>query len=66
VASSPLLELETFDPDSTRVSGLRRASSAGEYVGVTFLHDGSIGVITPIQIPFSRRLGFTYWRFKSP
>jgi len=65
VQSSPL-ELDTFDPDTTRPGGIRRASSAGEYLGVTFLRDGGIGVITPIQVPFTQRLGFTYWRFDRP
>jgi hypothetical protein len=65
VIQSPLLDLDTFAwGDATHPSGLRR-ESAGEYLGVTFLRDGGIGVATPIQAPLTHRLGFTYWRLDS-
>jgi len=65
VARSPLLELETFAfGDSTHADGLRR-ESAGEYLALTFLRAGGIGVITPLQDALTRRLGFTYWRLDS-
>ena len=38
--------------------------TAGEYLAVTFLADGSIAVVTPIQNLPARRMGFTYWTFE--
>lgn len=38
-------------------------ATGGEYVPVTFLRDGSLGVITPIQNQREKRLGFTWWKF---
>lgn len=37
---------------------------AGEYLPVSFLRDGSIAVVTPIQNTPERRTGFTWWRFR--
>ena len=37
--------------------------TGGEYVPVTFLRDGSLGVVTPIQNQRDKRLGFTWWKF---
>lgn len=37
--------------------------TGGEYVPVTFLRDGSLGVVTTIQNQREKRLGFTWWRF---
>jgi hypothetical protein len=34
--------------------------TAGEYVAIAFLHDQTIGAVTPIQTPDGR--GFTWWR----
>jgi hypothetical protein len=64
VTVSPLLELDTFDwGDSTHAAGLVHVP-AGEYLGVTFLRDGGIGVITPLQVALTGPVGFTYWRFE--
>jgi hypothetical protein len=63
VAVSPLLDLDTYDwGDSTHAAGLLHVT-AGEYLGMTFLRDGGIGVITPLQITRTGPVGFTYWRF---
>jgi len=37
--------------------------TGGEYVPVTFLRDGSLGVVTPIQNQREKRFGFTWWKF---
>ena len=37
---------------------------AGEYVPVAFLHDGDLGVATPLQDPRTDRFGFTWWRLE--
>jgi hypothetical protein len=64
VVQSPLLELETFNwGDSTLPSGVR-PEPAGEYLPVTFLRNGSIGVATPIQNSRAHRVGFTYWELE--
>ena len=61
VVQSPSLELETFNwGDTTHPSGVQR-EPAGEYLPVTFLRKGGIGVVTPIQNPRAGRVGFTYW-----
>ncbi|HKO96354.1 MAG TPA: sialidase family protein [Pyrinomonadaceae bacterium] len=38
--------------------------AAGEYLGLTFLRDGALVVVTPIQDPMIWRGGFSYWRFE--
>jgi hypothetical protein len=38
--------------------------TAGEYVPVAFLRDGSIAVATTVQRRPEKRLGFTWWRFE--
>ena len=61
VVSSPPLRLDAWVPDSAHAGALRR-DPAGEYLGVAFLRDGSLGVATPIQHP--ARYGFTWWRMR--
>jgi len=62
VVKSPAMKLETFNwGDATHPSGVN-LQPAGEYLPVTFLRGGGIGVVTPIQDPRARRVGFTYWR----
>lgn len=39
--------------------------TAGEYLGLTFLRDGSLVVVTPIQDPMKWRFGFSWWRFEA-
>src|SRR6185503_2760715 len=38
--------------------------TAGEYIAMTFLRDGSLGVVSPIQHPTASRMGFTWWRLE--
>ena len=38
-------------------------TSAGEYISVAFLRDGSVAAVSPIQDPLEWRYGFTFWRF---
>ncbi|MFL6248708.1 MAG: sialidase family protein [Thermoanaerobaculia bacterium] len=38
--------------------------TAGEYLALAFLRDGSIGVATPIQNWPEKRVGFTFWKFR--
>ena len=35
----------------------------GEYTGLSFLRDGGLGVVSPIQNAAANRMGFTWWRF---
>ena len=37
---------------------------AGEYLPIAFLHDGTLGVVTPIQNVKEGRAGFTWWRLR--
>ena len=37
-------------------------ATAGEYLAVIFLRDGSLGAVTPILAPL--RTGFCWWRFE--
>jgi hypothetical protein len=41
----------------------RIRNPAGEYLGVTFLRDGGVVVVSPIQDSLSQRFGFSWWRF---
>ncbi|MBK6487164.1 MAG: exo-alpha-sialidase [Gemmatimonadetes bacterium] len=48
-----------FPPDTATVR-----SAAGEYLGMSFLQDGSLGVAVPIQHPAAKRLGFGFRRYE--
>jgi hypothetical protein len=61
VALSAPQEFDAWDTDPKRANALYR-DPAGEYVGVTFLRDGAIGVVTPVQHP--ARTGFTWWKLR--
>jgi hypothetical protein len=37
--------------------------TAGEYIPITFLRSGGLGVVTTIQNPPEKRFGFTWWKF---
>lgn len=39
--------------------------TAGEYLGLTFLRDGGLAVVSPIQDPMKWRFGFSWWRFEA-
>lgn len=36
----------------------------GEYVPISFLSDGDVGVVTPLQDPDGLGVGFTWWRLR--
>jgi uncharacterized protein (DUF736 family) len=38
--------------------------TAGEYLAIAALRDGTIGVVTPIQNKAANRLGFTWWKLQ--
>lgn len=62
VARAPSFPPEAFQqgfpPDTATVR-----SAAGEYLGMSFLRDGSLGVAVPIQHPAAQRLGFAFRRY---
>lgn len=37
--------------------------TAGEYLALTYLRDGTLAVVTPIQNRPENRVGFTWWKF---
>jgi hypothetical protein len=43
------------------VNGSGNPETAGEYVPVTFLRDGTLGIVTAIQNVKANRLGFSWW-----
>jgi hypothetical protein len=38
--------------------------TAGEYLAMTFLRDGSLGMVSPIQNRAAQRAGFSWWRIE--
>jgi hypothetical protein len=48
-----------FTFEAVNASGLPQPG--GEYVPVAFLHDGPLGMVTPIQNLKAKRLGFSWW-----
>ncbi len=63
-ATPQFVESQPFQPDSW-YAGSRNRDTAGEYLGVTFLHSGGIGVVTAIQSKQDNRFGFTWWKFEA-
>ena len=59
--SSPLRADSWDPPDRPEDRPIR--DTAGEYLGVTFLRDGGLAVVSPIQDPMTWRFGFSWWRF---
>jgi hypothetical protein len=53
---------EAFQPGMPPDTATTR-SAAGEYLGMSFLADGSVGVAVPIQHPAAQRLGFAFRRY---
>src|SRR5438132_479560 len=62
VIQSPPLPIEVWIPPAAQGDSLYHGTG-GEYLGMTFLQDGGLGVTSPIQNPSANRLGFTWWRF---
>ena len=62
VARAPAFQPEAFQagmPPDTATS----RSAAGEYLGMSFLADGSLGVAVPIQHAAAKRAGFAFRRY---
>jgi hypothetical protein len=60
-------ELSGLQTESWTVSDESPApvrDTAGEYLSVALLSDGDVGVVSPIQNPETKRLGFSFWRFR--
>ena len=62
VLRAPSFAPEAFQPGVPPDAAGRR-SSAGEYLGLAFLRDGSLGVAVPIQHPAAQRLGVAFRRY---
>jgi len=62
-----VVRAEPFELESwlglERTAGPPVRDAAGEYLGVTFLADGALGVVSPIQNAAAGRFGFSWWRF---
>ena len=54
------LDAFAWDPRAPDKAPVR--SSAGEYLAATFLRDGGLGVVTPVQSPAHD--GFSWWKFR--
>ena len=61
IRSAPL-GIDAWSRDTLRANALI-PDPGGEYLAATFLHDGTLGVATPLASP--RRTGFTWWRFSA-
>lgn len=62
IALAPPFQLEAFAAREPGQPPVR--DTAGEYFGLTFMGDGSIGLATTIQNPVSKRLGFLWRRYR--
>lgn len=63
VHRAPSFAPEAFQP-GVPPDTVPRRTAAGEYLGMTFLKDGSIGVAVPVQHPTAQRLGFAFRRYE--
>jgi hypothetical protein len=68
-AGAPSMRETTIVPESWGLTSRRgerpdMRSSAGEYLPVAFLRDGSIAVVSPIQHESAQRYGFAFWRVR--
>lgn len=65
-AQPQVMQLSGLKTDSW-IAGSQNSSpvrdTAGEYLSVLFLHNGGLAVVSPIQNPETKRLGFSFWRF---
>jgi hypothetical protein len=57
-STPPSVRAAAFEIDAT--TG-KAPTTAGEYLAATFLRDGRLAVVTPIQNRPAKRLGFSYW-----
>jgi hypothetical protein len=62
VMESLPLRADSWDPPD-RPGDPPVRDTAGEYLGITFLRNGGLAVVSPIQDPMRWRYGFSWWRF---
>ena len=60
---SELLSIEVWSRISPTADSLFHGTG-GEYIAMTFLRNGSLGVVSPVQHPTASRMGFTWWRLE--
>jgi hypothetical protein len=67
---APAISATTLVPDSWGLSGRGerpdKHNPAGEYLPITFLRDGGVAVVSPIQNERAGRYGFSWWRIARP
>jgi hypothetical protein len=66
--ASPLVAVApSFQPESFAIPGFGPpgGDTAGEYLPIVFLPDGSLGLVTPIQNLAAERVGFSWRRYAS-
>ncbi|MFK8042379.1 sialidase family protein [Congregibacter sp.] len=57
-------EAAPFVPDAWEETvAYKSLSPAGEYIPVSFLANGDLAVVSPVQNVHDQRWGFTFWRF---
>jgi hypothetical protein len=61
---SPLLTIDSWSVTDAH-GNLPARDTAGEYLAVLFLRDGSLAVVSPIQNAAEKRFGFSFWTFSS-
>ena len=64
-APPQVLQSTPFQLDAWTRGDPPTRDTAGEYVPVTFLQDGTLAVATPIQDPRGDRWGFSWWRLEA-
>ena len=67
---APAISATTLVPDSwgltSRHGNPEERDTGGEYLPITFLRDGSVAVVSPIQNERAGRYGFSWWRMARP
>ncbi len=63
IASTPL-QLDIWQRGDKPTDPPER-DSAGEYLGLAFLRDGSLAMVSPIQNAAAKRFGFTFWTIRT-
>ena len=64
-APPQVLQSTPFQLDAWTPGDPPTRDTAGEYVPVTFLQDGTLAVATPIQDARGDRWGFSWWRLEA-
>jgi BNR/Asp-box repeat len=65
VTQSPPLPTDAFRTWVVDGDTLSGPDTGGEYVALTFLREGGLGAVTPIQDLNAHRMGFTFWRLEA-